>query len=123
MSAKILTLKGFDEELKNDSKVDRHFLIPINDILLSVKTVERDKDRTVKTPYCKVELLIPHQVATTLPDLLKSDWKLGLIGIRFIEMIKEKGCQKCKLNGSKECWVYKTGEIAGDCPDYEFSTQ
>ncbi|MEK6879556.1 MAG: hypothetical protein AABY22_08115 [Nanoarchaeota archaeon] len=72
----------FKEQLK-EMNVEEWFVVSINDLLLSVKLVEKDKDRkNIKTPYVKIELLVPHDIAVSVPQFLKSDYRLALFGFK-----------------------------------------
>lgn len=85
-----ITLKEFDEQFKV-KEVDKHFIIPINNLLLQLKLVEKDKDRkNVTTPYIKAEILIPYEVGRSVASVLSSDWKLALLGIKFKKKKKVK---------------------------------
>ena len=74
------TLKEQLKTLKLDKSIKKQFLVPIRQIILGMKLVRRDK-RNIPVPYVKIEILIPHEIGTNIPQVLNSKWKLGLIGI------------------------------------------
>lgn len=79
------TLKEVEDELQNKiskEEVEAHFLMPINDLLLGVKLVEKDS-RKIKKPYVSIELVVPHDIAISVPQFLKSEWKLALFGLKI----------------------------------------
>lgn len=79
------TIKEVEDKLQSEiskDEVETHFLVPINDLLLGVKLVEKD-NRKVKKPYVSIELLIPHDIAMSVPSFLKSEWKLALLGLKI----------------------------------------
>lgn len=78
-----ININEIEEVMDKDTKIDEHFLIPIKNVMLKMNLVEKDKDRTVPTPYVKIEILVPREVGTTINEVLKSDWKLALLGVKF----------------------------------------
>ena len=79
---KIQTVTKMELEFDKNKEIESSFIIPLQQILLGMKLVEKDKDRKITTPYVKVELLIPREVGTSIKEVLNSEWKLGLIGIK-----------------------------------------
>jgi hypothetical protein len=78
----IQTVKDMELEFDKNKQVDKSFIIPIKDVLLSMKLVEKDKDRKDLTPYITIEIVIPKEVGKTIGEVMNSEWKLGLIGIK-----------------------------------------
>jgi hypothetical protein len=78
----ITTVKQMELTFDKDKTIERSFIIPIKDLLLGMKLVEKDTDRKVPIPYVKIEIYVPQEVGTTIKDVLNSEWKIGLIGIK-----------------------------------------
>ena len=77
------TLKELEKQYKENKEIDKVFLLSINDILLELKLVEKDKDRKVPTPYVKAEIVIPHDIGKNIKEVLTSEWKLVLLGVKY----------------------------------------
>lgn len=77
------TLNQMGAEIDKDKTVEKHFLVPINSLLLKLTLVQKDTDRkNVKAPYVKAEILIPKEIGKTVPEVMNSDWKLLLMGVK-----------------------------------------
>ena len=75
--------KDMELDLDKSKEVERHFILPLKDVLLGMKLIEKDKERKVPVPYVKVEIYIPQEVGKTIGEVLKSDWRLALKGIKY----------------------------------------
>jgi len=86
MGKKIQTVKDIELEFSKDKAVEQVMIIPLQDLLLSMSLVEKDKDRKVMTPYVKIEICVPHEIGTNIAEVLKSKWKLGLLAVQNKEV-------------------------------------
>lgn len=82
MKDNINTVKEMELSFDKDKTIDKSFIIPIRKLLLGMTLVEKDKDRKAPTPYVKIEVYVPQEVGKTIGEVMNSEWKLGLIGIK-----------------------------------------
>ena len=80
------TIKEWRDEFSEDKEVEEHFIKPLNEVLLGLKLVEKDKDRKINTPYVKAEILIP--IGHTIKDVFNSEWRLVLLGVKYKKGVK-----------------------------------
>jgi len=80
---KLQTTNDIELEFNKDKNVEQVMIIPFQDLLLSMKLVEKDKDRKTKTPYVKIEIVVPNEIGTTINEVMNSKWKLALLGVQY----------------------------------------
>jgi hypothetical protein len=60
-------------------------------LMLELKLVEKDKNRNVPTPYVALTMVVPPDIAKTIPELMTSNWRLALFGVKIKD---DKGGKK-----------------------------
>ena len=76
------------KDLKEKDEIEMLDLIPLKDLLLGLENVRKDKEcKEMKTPYLKAEILIPHNVATSIPTFINSKWRVAIL---FLKLKEEK---------------------------------
>jgi len=71
------TIKEMLKKIDQDEDVKSSFFVPIAKVLLELKQIKHHKQDCVR-----MSLIVPIEIGKTIPEIINSDWRLALFGVK-----------------------------------------